>query len=123
MADEDARVGEDRCWSCTVANGVAGLLVAVPPLVVAWIRGDDALVVGAGVWAVLVLGFTVNRLLRRGYLPGAERVAKRAGLHDRIGPGRHRGDGDGSEAGAGSRPDADDGRSGDDRGGADRPRG
>lgn len=107
VADEDARVGEDRCWPCTVANAAAGLLVALVPVAVAGLRGHRGLLLGAGVWALLVVAFTVHHLLRRGYLPGAGRVARRTGLHDRVGPGRPTGDGeDAAEAGDGAPEEA-----------------
>lgn len=105
VVDEDARVGEDRCWPCTVANAAAGLLVALVPVAVAGLRGDRGLLLGAGVWAVLVLAFTVHHLYRRGYLPGAARVAKRTGLHDRIGPGRHAGEADDGPEGGDGEPE------------------
>ena len=40
-----------------------------------------------GVWGAAATGYTGYRLVARGYLPYAEQVAKRTGLHDRIGPG------------------------------------
>lgn len=86
MSQEDL-TGESRCWPCTVANSVVGLLVALVPLAAALVRGDPALVAGTAVWAVVVVGFTVYRLVRRGYLPLAEPAAKATGLHERIGPG------------------------------------
>lgn len=81
--------GEDRCWPCTVANSLVGLLVAWVPLPPAVVNGDPAVVAGAIVWGVVVTGFTGYRLVARGYLPLAEPVARLSGLHHRIGPGRN----------------------------------
>lgn len=78
--------GEDRCWPCTVVNSVVGLLVAALPLAAALLEGEPVVILAAAVWAVGVVAFTLYRLVIRGYLPGAERVAKLTGLHDRIGP-------------------------------------
>lgn len=82
--------GANRCWPCTVVNAVAGLVVAVVPLVAALQSGDRLVVAGALVWSAVVVGFTVYRLLRRGYLPLAEPVAKLTGLHECIGPDEDR---------------------------------
>lgn len=79
--------GEDRCWPCTVANAAVGLLVALVPLAVALLEGEPGVIRAAAGWAVVVTGFTVYRLVDRGYLPLAEPVAKLTGLHGRIGPG------------------------------------
>lgn len=87
MAHDDRLVGEDRCWPCTVTNGAAAVLVAGAPLLAAVLRGDPALLAATGAWAVLVLGYATYRLIARGYLPGAARVAKLTGLDERIGPG------------------------------------
>ena len=87
MADPDL-TGDRRCWPCTVANSVVGLLVGWLPLAAAVLNGSDGLVVGAVVWGVAVTAYTGYRLLALGYLPLSERVAKRTGLHDRLGPGR-----------------------------------
>lgn len=84
------RTGANRCWPCTVANAVAGLVVAAVPLVAALQSSDTLVVAGALVWSAVVTGFTAYRLVRRGYLPMAEPVAKLTGLHERIGPGRDR---------------------------------
>lgn len=78
---------DDRCWPCTVANATVGMIVALLPLVVAVIEGAPGVIALATVWAVAVTGFTVYRLIERGYLPFAEPVAKATGLHERIGPG------------------------------------
>lgn len=85
--NQDELVGEDRCWPCTVANAVVGVLVALVPLLAALIEGSTALVAGTTVWAVAVIGFTGYRLRKRGYLPLARPVATATGLHERIGPG------------------------------------
>lgn len=83
----DERTGEDRCWPCTVVNLAAGLLVGSLPLVVVW-PGGNPIQRGIGVaWLVVVLAFTGYRVLAKGYLPGAGWVARRSGLHERIGPG------------------------------------
>lgn len=109
MTDPDAErmVGGDRCWACTITNGLVGLVVAGIPLYGALGTGDPLVLVVTVAWAVAVLGFTLYRLVSRGYLPGAERVARATGLHERIGPGRHEAD---------SPPEAEE--SGDDRGGS-----
>lgn len=78
---------ENRCWPCTVANSVVGLVVAWLPLVAALVRGSPELVAITFVWGVGITGYTGYRLVERGYLPGAETAAKRTGLHERIGPG------------------------------------
>lgn len=89
MSDDPTRlVGEDRCWPCTVANTAVAALVAGVPLLAAVLSGEPVLVGVAALWAVAVCLGTGYHLLDRGYLPGAERVARRTGLHDRIGPGR-----------------------------------
>lgn len=80
--------GEDRCWPCAGANLLAGLLVGGLPLALVW-GGSSTLQLGlAGAWALAVVVFTVHRIVDRGYLPGAERIARATGLHERIGPGR-----------------------------------
>lgn len=86
MSAQD-RTGEDRCWPCTLANLGVGILVGGLPLVL--VVGSGALVpiVLAAGWALAVLAFTLYRLYAKGYLPGAERVARATGLHERIGPG------------------------------------
>lgn len=86
MADE-ALTGANRCWPCTVANSVVGLVVASVPLAAAVIRGRPELIALAAVWGVAVTGYTVYRLVSLGYLPLAEPVARLTGLHDRIGRG------------------------------------
>ena len=82
----DDLTGGDRCWPCTVANSVVGLLVALVPLAAALLKGDAVLLAGAVVWALVVVGFTGYRLVARGHLPLAEPVAKVTGLDARIGP-------------------------------------
>lgn len=105
--EAERMVGGDRCWPCTIANGLVALVVAGIPLYGALGNGDAVVVGVTGVWAVAVLGFTLYRLLSRGYLPGAERAATATGLHDRIGPGRHE-----------AEPPPDSEEDGDDRGGS-----
>lgn len=78
--------GENRCWPCTVANATVGLLVALVPLGVALVKGEPGVIRAAAGWAVVVTGFTLYRLVDRGYLPLAEPVARLTGLHGRIGP-------------------------------------
>lgn len=78
--------GERRCWPCTVANTVVGLVVAWLPLVAALVEGDPAVIRLALGWGVAVTGFTLYRLVSRGHLPLAEPVAKLTGLHENIGP-------------------------------------
>lgn len=80
-------VDENRCWPCTVANAVVGVLVALVPLLAALIEGSTALIAGTTVWAVAVIGFTGYHLIKQGYLPLAQQVATATGLHERIGPG------------------------------------
>lgn len=87
MADPDL-TGDRRCWPCTVANSAVGLVVAWLPLAAALSNGSDGLVAGAIVWGVGVTAYTGYRLVALGYLPLSEGVAKRTGLHERIGPGR-----------------------------------
>ncbi len=95
MADGDAErlVGENRCWACTITNGLVALVIAAIPLYGALGTGDPVVVGVTVVWAVVVVGFTLVRLVTRGYLPGSERIAKATGLHERIGPGRHEAEG------------------------------
>lgn len=85
MGDE-VLTGPDRCWPCTVANAVVGLVVAWVPLAAAVVRGRPALVTLAAIWGLAVTGYTAYRLVALGYLPLAEPVARWTGLHDRIGP-------------------------------------
>jgi hypothetical protein len=79
--------GDQRCWPCTVANATVGLFVGWLPVAAALVEGSLALIIGTLLWGVCVTGFTLYRLLRLGYLPFAEPVAKRTGLHRMIGPG------------------------------------
>lgn len=92
----DRLVGEERCWPCTVSNLLLGLVVAGIPLLGGLTQGDPVVLLLTVVWAAGVLGYTLYRLVARGYLPGSARVAKRTGLHERIGPGAREGE---SEAG------------------------
>lgn len=78
--------GEDRCWPCTAANAFVGLLVAWVPFVAALVDGSPGVVIAVGLWAVSVTGYTMCRLVARGYLPAAGPMAKLTGLHDRISP-------------------------------------
>lgn len=68
-----------------------GLLIAWVPLAAALVTGRTALLVGTVLWGVVVTGYTGYRLVRSGYLPLAEPVAKVTGLHERIGPGSRTG--------------------------------
>lgn len=86
------RTGDERCWPCTVANGVVGLLVGWVPVAAAVVRNDPSLLAMTLLWAVAVTGYTAYRLTRLGYLPLAGAVAKVTGLHERIGPGSKPGD-------------------------------
>lgn len=86
MADE-VLTGTDRCWPCTIANSVVGLVVAWLPLSAAAIRGQPALIAMAAIWGIAITGYTAYRLVALGYLPLAEPVARWTGLHDRLGPG------------------------------------
>jgi hypothetical protein len=91
MADNGGeRLVEDkRCWPCTIINGLIALVLAAIPLYGALGTGDPVILGVTVVWAVGVIGYTLFRLLNRGYLPGAPRIAEATGLHDQIGPGRH----------------------------------
>lgn len=84
--EADRLVGENRCWACTVSNGIVAALVGGIPLVGGVVNDDPAFLVVTVAWAVVVFGYTLYRLVSRGYLPGSERIAKRTGLHERIGP-------------------------------------
>ena len=86
MTESDRLVGERRCWPCTIANAVVAACVAGVPLLAALLSGEPVLVAVTVVWTIIVFGYTLYRLLTLGYLPGSESVAKRIGLHDRIGP-------------------------------------
>lgn len=79
--------GDRRCWPCTVANAAVGLLVGWLPVAAALVKGSTSLLVGTLLWGLGVSVFTLYRLLDQGYLPFAEPVARRTGLHTSIGPG------------------------------------
>lgn len=68
-----------------------GLLIAWVPLAAALVTGRTSLLVGTVLWGVVVTGYTGYRLVRLGYLPLAEPVAKLTGLHERIDPGSRTG--------------------------------
>lgn len=87
MTESDRLVGERRCWPCTIANAMVAAVVAGVPLLAALLSGEPVLVVATVVWAIVVFSYALYRLLSLGYLPGSERIAKRTGLYDRIGPG------------------------------------
>lgn len=81
--------GDRRCWPCAVANSAIGLVVAWLPFAATGLGESQRFVLGVtALWGLAVTGYTGYRLLARGYLPYAERVARATGLHDRIGPGR-----------------------------------
>lgn len=84
---DDEYTGANRCWPCTIANVAVGLLVALVPPIAALVEGTAALLVGSVAWAVVAIAFTVYRVLKLGYLPFAEPVARATGVHERIGPG------------------------------------
>lgn len=88
MIDDPATepTGENRCWPCTIANSAIALVVAMVPVLAAVVSGDAILLALTVVWAVAVMGYTLYRLFDRGYLPYSEVVARRTGLHERIGP-------------------------------------
>lgn len=88
MSEEPRLVGEDRCWRCTIANTTVAALVAGVPLLATLLKGEPVLVAIAVLWVGVVAVFTGYHLVERGYLPGSDRIAKRTGLHERIGPGR-----------------------------------
>lgn len=96
MADPEADrlVGENRCWACAVSNGIVAALVGGVPLLGGIVQGDAALLLATAVWALVVFVYTLYRLVSRGYLPGSETIAKRTGLHQRIGPGAREGETD-----------------------------
>lgn len=79
--------GARRCWSCTVANTAVGLVIGWVPLAAALLDGSQTVVWGAIAWGLVVTAYAGYRLLSLGYLPFSERIARRTGLHDRIGPG------------------------------------
>lgn len=83
---------EERCWPCILANSAVGLLIGWVPLAAAVLAQRPDLYVGTTMWGMIVTAYTAYRLYALGYLPHAERVARRTGLHDRIGPGRSRRD-------------------------------
>lgn len=85
---ETELTGDSRCWPCTVANSVVGLAVGWLPLGAALLADSPGLVVGSVAWGIAVTVYTGYRLLALGYLPYSEQIAKRSGLHERIGPGR-----------------------------------
>lgn len=78
--------GDQRCWPCTVANATVGVLVGWLPVGAALVDGSTALLAGTLLWGLFVSAFTLYRLLRLGYLPFAEPVAKWTRLHTLIGP-------------------------------------
>lgn len=97
MVSDQDYTGEGRCWPCTLANLGAGAAVGGLPLILVWSSGNLLQLAFAAGWALAVLTFTLYRVYAKGYLPGAERVARATGLHDRIGPGSEaRGDEPGS---------------------------
>lgn len=89
MTDDSATdlTGENRCWACTITNSAVALVVALVPVLAAVARGDAALFALTAVWAAVVVGYTLYRLHVRGYLPYSGAIARRTGLHGRIGPG------------------------------------
>jgi len=91
MTDAEAErlIGENRCWPCTITNGLIALVLAAIPVYGAIGTGDPVILGVTVVWAVLVVGYTLFRIVTRGYLPGAPRIAEATGLRERIGPGRH----------------------------------
>lgn len=87
MSEEPRLVGEERCWRCTIANTAVAALVAGVPLLATLLEGEPVLIASAVLWVGAVAVFTGYHLVTRGYLPGSDRIAKRTGLHERIGPG------------------------------------
>lgn len=111
--DSERLVGDHRCWPCTVANLAVGLVMAWVPVVAVAVAGNPGAVPVAVAWGVAVTAFTVYRLVGRGFLPLAGRIATVTGLHERIGrdaptagPDR-REDGDGSRHSSEPRDDRD----------------
>lgn len=79
-------VGDRRCWPCTIANLGIGLVIAWVPFVVFLVAGSpDPIPIAAG-WGVVVTTFVIVRVVGRGYLPFAARVAEVTGLHERVRP-------------------------------------
>lgn len=91
--------GEDRCWPCAVANLAVGGVVAVAPLALVWGSASGLQIGLAGTWTLAAAVFTIYRVVDKGYLPGADEVARVTGLHDRIGPGADTGS-EGREGGS-----------------------
>jgi len=86
---EPALTGDRRCWPCALANSAVGLVVAWLPFVASSLgNGSRFALALTAVWGIVVTVYTGYRLIARGYLPYAERVARWTGLHDRIGPDR-----------------------------------
>jgi len=88
MTDSGAEplVGENRCWACTVSNGIVAVIIAGVPLYGALQNGSVVITAVTAVWSASVMGYALLRLILRGYLPGSERIAKTTGLHEWIGP-------------------------------------
>jgi hypothetical protein len=88
MADSrtDPLVGENRCWACTISNGIVAAIIAGVPLYGALQNGGVVVTAVTAVWSAAVMGYALLRLILRGYLPGSEQIAKKTGLHERIGP-------------------------------------
>lgn len=84
---EEELTGEDRCWLCTVANLLAGGSIGLLPLALVWGEASTVQLWIAATWALVAVGFTLYRIVERGYLPGAGALARRTGLHERVGPG------------------------------------
>ena len=103
---DDPLTGDARCWPCTVSNAVVGLVVGWSPAVAVAVFGGRTPAL-ALVWGIAVSAFTGYRLLVLGYPPLAEPVAKRVGLHDRIGPGGEKDGEVGADADASANADAD----------------
>lgn len=78
--------GDRRCWPCTIANLGIGLVIAWVPIVVLLVGGNAGSILAAAVWGVVVTTVVVVRVVGRGYLPFADRVAKVIGLHERLRP-------------------------------------
>lgn len=91
--------GEDRCWPCASLNLAVGGGLAAAPLALVWGAGNGLQLGLAGAWALAVSVFTVYRVVDKGYVPGAGKIARAIGLHDRIGPGADTGS-EGREGGS-----------------------
>lgn len=76
-----------RCWPCALANSAVGLVIAWFPFAAMLLASNRAALPVAAAWGMVITVYVAYRLVGWGYLPLAERIATRTGLHDRVGPG------------------------------------